>query len=114
MLTTFKSKAASDVIMYGGHARRILELLHKDSARGVITSAEAQAAIDAIEHEVAESRIHPASEEVQRDVHAHHGLDSDDQEHEGAETVSFATRAFPLLEMLRAAKSGGYDVLWGV
>ncbi|MES2299550.1 MAG: DUF1840 domain-containing protein [Pseudomonadota bacterium] len=114
MLVTFKSKAASDVIMYGEHAKRILGLLHKDSARGVITAAEAPAAIATIETEVAESREHPASEEVQRDVHAHHNANGDDAEHEGAQAVSFATRAFPLLEMLRAAHGGGHDVLWGV
>jgi hypothetical protein len=28
--------------------------------------------------------------------------------------VSFSTRAYPLLEMLRAARSEGHDVLWGV
>jgi hypothetical protein len=114
MLTTFRSKAASDVIMYKDHAKRILDLLHKETDRGVITAAEAPQAVAAIEREIAESRAHQGSEDVQRDVNAHHDENGDDNDHEGMEVVSFATRAYPLLEMLRAARDGGHDVLWGV
>jgi hypothetical protein len=114
MLITFKSKAASDVVMYKEHAKRILALLHKDPLQGVITAAEAPGAVAALEKEIAESRIHPVTGDVQRDVQAHHGDVGDDTDHEEMEVVSFATRAYPLLEMLRAAKLGGHDVLWGV
>ncbi|PWF46662.1 DUF1840 domain-containing protein [Massilia glaciei] len=114
MLITFRSKAAAEVVMYQEHAKRILELLNKDLHRGVITAAEAAHAVALLEHEVAESRKHAASEEVTRDVNAHHGEDGDDNDHEAAEMVTFATRAYPLLEMMRAAKSGGHDILWGV
>lgn len=100
--------------MYKEHAKRILDLLHKDASRGVITAAETPQAVAILEKEIEESRKHAASEDVQRDIHAHHGEAGDDAEHEGAEVVSFATRAYPLLEMLRAARSGGHDVLWGV
>jgi hypothetical protein len=114
MLITFTSKAAADVMMYKEHAKRILDLLHKDASRGVITAAEAPQAVAILEKEIEESRVHHGSDDVQRDVHAHHGEVGDDTDHEGMEVVSFATRAYPLLEMLRAARSGGYDVLWGV
>lgn len=101
-------------MMYKEHAKRILDLLHKDASRGVITAAEASQALAILEKEIAESRVHPVSEEVSRDVHAHHSEQKDDIEHEQTESVSFATRAYPLVEMLRAAKNGGHDVLWGV
>jgi hypothetical protein len=114
MLVTFKSKAAAEVIMYKEHAKRILDLLHKDLSRGVIIAAEAGPAVTALEAEIAESRQHAASEEVKRDVHAHHNGDDDDVAHEGSEEVSFSTRAYPLLEMLRAAHKEGQDVMWGV
>jgi len=45
---------------------------------------------------------------------AHHGNGRDDNDHEAAQFVSFATRAYPLLEMIRAAAQGGNDILWGV
>lgn len=114
MLVTFKSKAAAEVLMYEEHAKRILDLLNKDVKRGIITSEEAPNAVDKIEAEIAESRLHPASEEVRRDVLAHHGEEGDDSEHEPVEFVSFATRAYPLLEMLRAARQNKQDVMWGV
>lgn len=114
MLVTFKSKSAAEVTMYEEHAKRILELLHKDVKRGIITSEEAPGAVARLEEEIAESRKHPTSEEVKRDVLAHHGEEGDDNEHEPVEFVSFATRAYPLLEMLRAARNEGHDVMWGV
>ena len=100
--------------MYKEHAKRILDLIGKDVSRGVITAAEAVGAVTVIEREIAETRLHTASEDVRRDVAAHHGAAGDDTDHEGMELVSFSTRAYPLLEMLRAAKAGGHDVLWGV
>lgn len=100
--------------MYKEHAKRILDLIGKDVNRGVITATEAPQAVATLEKEIAESRLHTASEDVKRDVHAHHGEQGDDPDHEGMEVVSFATRAYPLLEMMRAARAGGHDVLWGV
>lgn len=100
--------------MYKEHAKRMLDLLGKDVTRGVITAAEAPHAVEVLEKEIAESRKHQASDDVQRDVQAHHGDVGEDSDHEGMEVVSFATRAYPLLEMLRAARDGGNDVLWGV
>jgi len=114
MLVTFKSKAAAEVMMYEEHAKRILDLLHKDVKRGIITAAEAPQAVSILEAEIAESKLHPASEEVTHDVMAHHGDQGDDNEHEKVEHVTFATRAYPLLAMLREARNGKYDVMWGV
>lgn len=114
MLVTFKSKAAAEVLMYKEHAKRILDLLHKDLERGVITAAETGGAITRLEAEIAESRLHPVSDEVQQDVAAHHGDQGDDNEHEQVQIVTFSTRAYPLLEMLRAAHKEGRDVMWGV
>lgn len=111
MLITFKSKAASEVVMYKEHAKRILDLLHKDLERGVITAAETASAIAKLEAEIAASQL-PPPEAVLRDD----GDDDndDDNEHEPVETVSFSTRVYPLLEMLRAAHRDGRDIVWGV
>lgn len=114
MLVTFKSKAAAEVVMYQEHAKRILDLFDKDVKRGVITAAEAGPALAKLSAEMAESRAHSASEEVQHDVSAHHSDVVEDNEHEVAEVVSFAVRAYPLQEMLRAAQQGGHDIAWGV
>jgi hypothetical protein len=114
MLITFESKAAAEVTMYKEHARRILELLHKDVEMGVITSAETEGAIKIIEAAINESKVHPVSEIVQRDIDVHHSDNVEDNEHEKIEPVSFSARAYPLLAMLRAANKIHCDVIWGV
>lgn len=114
MLVTFKSKAAADVTMYKEHAKRILDLFGKDVNRGVITVAETGPAIATLEAEIAQRKMHSAAEDVVYDVQAHHGDFGDDHEHEPSEIVSFATRAYPLLEMLRAAQRQQQVVAWGI
>ncbi|THC40659.1 DUF1840 domain-containing protein [Massilia sp. Mn16-1_5] len=114
MLITFKSKAYPDVMMYQDHAKRILDLLNKEPEIGVITAAEAGRAVELLEHEIEESRKHPPSEEIEQDIKAHRGDDDDDPDHEQAQIVSFSTRAYPMLEMLRAARDNKCDILWGV
>ena len=113
MLITFKSKAYPNVLMYQDHAKRILDLLNKEADRGVITAEEAPQAVQLLEHEIDESRKHQATDEVEQDVKAHHG-DTEDTEHDQIQAVTFSTRAYPLLEMLRAARDQKADVLWGV
>lgn len=114
MLITFKSKAAADILMYEEHAKRLLELLEKDVKRGIITAAETGYAIEKLQTEIAADRAHHQSHEIERDVQMHHGEENDDNEHEQPEPVTFATRAYPLLEMLRAAHQHGRDVMWGI
>ncbi|EJN00290.1 DUF1840 domain-containing protein [Herbaspirillum sp. YR522] len=114
MLITFKSKAAADVVMYESHAKPILDLLHKDPARGVISASEAGNAVALIEKQIVASKNHEAAEALERDVHAHHHDSHDDHNHEKIEPVTFSARAYPLLDMLREAQKGQYDVLWGV
>jgi len=114
MLVTFKSKAAADVVMYEAHAKPILDLLHKDIKRGVITAAESGSAVAALEKQIDSSKSHEIAEALERDVHLHHNANGDDHGHEKIEAVTFSARAFPLLDMLREAHKGNYDILWGV
>jgi len=100
MLVIFKSKAAAEVIMYEEHARRILDLLGKDVGRGVITAAETAGAIAKIEAEI--------------DAEKPTGNTGDSNDERASQHVGFSTRAFPFLEMLRAAHKRGNDVMWGV
>ena len=114
MLITFKSKAAADVTMYQVHAKRLLDLLNKDVTRGVITAAETAHALEVLGSQVEASRLHPAADEVEHDIRSHHSDAGDDGSHEPSQNVSFSARAFPLMEMLRAAHEGNNDILWGV
>jgi hypothetical protein len=116
MLITFKSKSSPEVTMYQEHAQRILDVLNKNATRGVITAAEAGKAVEVLEQEVALSKLHPEVDaEHANHGHVHH-LPEEDETPEMAERnhVGFAQRAFPLLEMLRAARDGGDNIIWGV
>jgi hypothetical protein len=114
MLITFKTKSAADVTMYEVHAKRILELLNKDFKRGVITPAEIGNAIAILEGEIEQSKIHSGSGEARSSGEADHAEVDDDNSHQSSQAVSFATRVYPLLEMLRAAKKDGHTVAWGI
>lgn len=110
MLVTFKSKAAAEVLMYETHARPILDLLGKSVERGVITAEETGDAIHRIEAEITERS------QAQAAQHDAAGRPGDEQDDETARSdyVSFGTRAYPLLEMLRAAHREQAFVMWGV
>ena len=108
MLLTFKSKAAAEILMYAIHAKPILDLLGKDTERGVITAEETAQAIARIESEIASRKFSkPASSQADDETFVDpitgHG-----------EAVSFNARAYPLLEMLRAAHREHEFVMWGV
>ncbi len=109
MLVTFKSKAAAEVLMYSTHAKPILDLLGKDVERGVITAEETGEAIRRIESEIV------ARKEAESEHDARHAETRDDDgERTRGDYVSFGTRAYPLLEMLRAAHREDAFVMWGV
>ena len=113
MLISFKSRSSPEVLMYQEHAQRILDLLHKSPTRGVITAAEAAQALSILEHEVADSRLHPEND-VEHDAHAHEQEEGETTEHALMQRVGFAARAYPLLEMLRSAKQENDNIMWGV
>ena len=111
MLITFTSKSAADVLMYEMHAKPLLDLLGKDVQRGVISAEEVTEAIARIESAITDSKQSPDT--------SPHKVASDDADNEFGDpmtgsSVSFAARAFPLLEMLRAAQREKQFVMWGV
>ena len=114
MLISFKSKSSPEVLMYQEHAQRILDILHKNPTRGVITAAEAGEALALLEKEVAESKRHPEND-IEHDVHTPETLeDGESGEHARAQKVHLSQRAYPLMEMLRSAKAEGESITWGV
>lgn len=108
MLITFKSKAAAELVMYKIHAKPILDLLGKNIDQGIITAEETADAITKLEAAIAASKRDQAPENLQSD-------DADEEQPQGlAAKVTFSTRAFPLLEMLKAANRTKQFVMWGV
>lgn len=108
-LVIFRSKAAAEITMFAENARRIFEIIGRpESARGVITAEQVPDALQrltaAVEQEKAQQR--QASADAAND---------DEPEGKAAQArgVTFSQRAFPLIEMLRAAQKKKADVTWG-
>ena len=111
MLITFTSKSSADVLMYEIHAKPLLDLLDKDIQRGVITAEETTEAIARIESAITDSKRQPGTSNQGT---ASGKADDDFGDSVGDSGVSFRARAFPLLEMLRAAQRDKQFVMWGV
>lgn len=109
MLITFKSSAAADVLMYKTHAKPLLDILNKEFDQGIITAEDMPAAIALLEKEIALSKRMPAPNEQDQD-----DLNDKDEDIASGMKVSFGARAFPLLEMMRAASKEKTFVMWGV
>jgi Domain of unknown function (DUF1840) len=108
MLITFKSKAAADLLMYKTHAKPLLDSLGKDLDQGIITAEDMAAAIAALENEITLSKRQSAAD------HDHNDSKDSYDEIESGKQVSISARAFPLLEMMRAAQKEKTFVMWGV
>ncbi len=101
-LVVFRSRAAAEIIMFAPVAQRLLELSGKTYAeRGVITSAQIAGALHGLEQALTQERA-AGTDVVSPEQPLAHA------------PVSLRQRAFPLIEMLRAAQKRGVDVTWGV
>jgi hypothetical protein len=100
MLFTFRSKACAEFYMLGSHATTLLDLIGKPAtATGIITTDQLPDAIAAIEAAVGRAPVPDRQ-------------DDGDAVHETPREVGLAQRAWPLLDMLRRARTKGADVVW--
>jgi uncharacterized small protein (DUF1192 family) len=110
MIYEFKSKAAGTVTMTGPVAERLLAIVGKDAGpKGIFTVeqmgpaiAALQAAIEREKTETGSATATPAADEA-----GTHGPD-------GRVAVTLAQRAWPLIDLLRAAQAADKVVTWGV
>lgn len=112
MLMTFRSKAAGEIVMLAQHAQPILEIAGKLKEvslepQGVFTPEQLPAAIQRLEAAfVAEPE--PETEEAPSNSHD----DDEDEKPKQYDWVGLRQRAYPLLEMLKAANAAQVNVTW--
>ena len=106
MLVTFTSNVDADVLMMGEHAELVLRVAGKDVAngvpeRGVFSYEQLDDSISRIEAAVAAEP--PPEEDIDNDH---------DNEKPKAIVVLLAQRVYPLLAMLKKARSAKTSVMW--
>ncbi len=113
MLITFKSDAASDVIMFHHHAKELLSIIGKDpeDAKGIVTVEQIPDAIERLRLAIAQDRAR--QRELEQDP------DQEEADREAGRTgiaarVALAQRAWPLLDMLECSQKDRVPVVWGV
>ena len=101
MLYEFKCRATGSVVMTQPVAERLLMIIGKSPGpKGIITLAQMGPAIAALEQAVAAERVPAAS-------------DDDEDTRDRPARVTLAQRAWPLIDMLKAAAGAQRDITWG-
>jgi hypothetical protein len=109
-LVVFRSKAAGEIFMFPETARRIFDLIGKAEApRGVITADQVPEALARLVAAVEEEKAQLKAAEQQAEQSERRG-----EEASQPRAITLAQRAFPLIEMLRAAQKKQVDVTWGI
>ena len=130
MLVIFKSKAGGDIIMFEENAKQILDLLNKDTDKGIITAEKTADAIVKLENEIERRKMIEAQEKAEREriekeerekkekEEEEEGKDpKDDRKKEVTRPeppVSFSARTYPFMQLLKAANKKKKDIYWGV
>lgn len=112
MLYRFKSDATADLIMLEPNARRLLQILGKETegepaAQGIILPEQMSQAMADVERAI-------ALEEAQREA-ARQAAQAAGREAPGrGEAISLRQRAQPFLDMLRRSHKAKKEIVWGV
>ncbi len=111
-LVVFRSKAAGEIFMFPETARRIFDIVGKAEApRGVITADQVPDALARLTAAVDEEKAQlKAAADEAREADRRGATD----EATAARAITLGQRAFPLLEMLRAAQKKKVEVTWGI
>lgn len=112
MIYVFKSKASADVIMLPDHAKALFALLGRQlDDRGIIPVEQVAGVRVKLEAAIAAEKAQQLQYDDEKSKEDQDGETSSQQK---SEHVQLSQRAFPFLEMLRAAEKSGKEVVWGV
>lgn len=97
--------------MFAETTRRILEIIGRtDTPRGVITAEQVPEALSRLVAAVEEEKAHAKEAAAAAEQDERRGTEGPARE----TPITLGQRAFPLIEMLRAAQKRQVDVTWGV
>ncbi len=106
MIYKFKSRATGDLIMLGPDGDRMLQLLGREPApKGIIDVEQIDAAIATLQQAMHDEEASTAGDAADK---------SDAGNGDAAKAVSLRQRLWPMVEMLKQARSESQPVVWGV
>ena len=110
-LVIFRSNVAADIVMFAENAQRIFEIIGRpESARGVITAAQVPDALQRLTAAVDQEKEQLKAASAQGNDEGGGRKGVEDLRARGG---TLSQRAFPLIQMLRAAEKKNADVSWG-
>lgn len=122
-------------MMFEENAKQILDLLDKDTDKGIITAEQTADAIVKLENEIERRKMIEAQEKAdreriekeeqeRREREKEEGKEEDDEKESERDRkkevarpdpkVSFSARTYPFLQLLKAANKKKKDIYWGV
>ncbi|ARG96989.1 DUF1840 domain-containing protein [Legionella micdadei] len=102
MLVTFSCDAYENITMFGDIAKRLLSLMgHSGTVPGAIVAEEVPEALARLEQAIAQTK----QKEPQK-------IKTEEDDNFQDDQVSLAHRAFPLINMLKAASKNKCNVMW--
>ena len=115
MLVTFRSEATESITMFGDVAKSLLNLMGATGRiPGALGPEDVPAALARLESEVealkAAAHVTPAPPANNEDFAADEDEDEDDGK--SSQPVALATRAIPLLSLMKRAAAANVAVVW--
>jgi hypothetical protein len=108
MLYEFKSRAAGTVVMTAPVAERLLAIVGKASGpKGIFTVEQMAPALAALQAAIDEEKATEQAATADPEP-------TDPDEPPPPPVISLRQRAWPLMDLLRAAQTKGKEVTWGV
>ena len=119
-LLEFRCKAAGGFFMMPATFKEVCKVLNRPYAEsGSWPEEDVAGILEVLEKEVQQARDRAAQEdkawaEENLRGRGYMTYEQEEEQKKRLERVNFATRVFPMLEMLRAAQKRGVPVMWGV
>ena len=104
MLITFSCKAHASVTMFSDVGLQFIKMLgHSGAIPGAMDASEVPQALDNLRAAIAAEESKPVEQE---------NTDDDNEEETVEASVNIGSRAFPLVELLKAAIKDECEVMW--
>jgi hypothetical protein len=113
MLVRFKSSATESITMFGESATELIKLMGASGkVPGAIGAADLPGALQRLEAAVEDLRAATHAATAAKPAENEDSAAEDDDEDEKPQNVSLATRAIPLLSVVKRAAAAKAELMW--